>query len=82
MTDVKLPCRNTVNKWLLLFTIVIHYHRSRISEDERAEFLTETKGRNARISKTYIICFLLHGVSSRKKKSVLDATEPKNRTES
>ena len=59
MTDVKLPCRNTVNKWLLLFTIVIHYHCSRISEDERAEFLTKTEGRNARISKTYIKAILL-----------------------
>ena len=62
---------------LLFIIIVLGYPKMK-----EPNFLLKLKGRNARIRKTYIICFLLYGVSSRKKKSVLDATEPKNRTES
>ena len=79
MTDVKLPCRNTVNKSLLLLlllfiVIVVGYPKTK-----EPNFWLKLNGRNARIRKTYVIYFLLYGVSSRKK-SVLDATEPKNRT--
>ena len=76
MTDVKLPYRNTVNKWLLLFTIVIHYHCSRISEDERAEFLTKTERKKCKNTQNTILSAFYYT------ESVLDATEPKNRTES
>ena len=47
---------------MLFIIIVLGYPKMK-----EPNFWLKLKGRNARIRKTYIICFLLYGVSSRKK---------------